>query len=451
MADTSDPAGQQRPGDVLVIGGGIAGIQASLDLAEIGVRVHLVEKSPTIGGRMAQLDKTFPTNDCSTCILSPKMVECDRHPNIMIHTLSEVQAVTGEAGDFTARVVKRPRYVDEHACTSCGDCAEVCPIVRRDEFQMGLSTRRAIYIPFAQAIPQAYVRDPDDCLGDEPMACGRCIEACSKGCIDFDMRDEVIALSVGAIVVAVGMETFDPAPLTEYGYTRYENVITGLEFERLICASGPSGGRLIRPTDRKEPKVIGFIQCVGSRDLKYQRFCSSVCCMHATKEAVLAREQIPDVQSRVFYTDLRASGKGFREYIERAEREYGVDYIRSRVAQIEEDKDGRLVFHYEDTATSRPQEMRVDLAVLATSLVPSPDVAALAEVLRLELDEYGFFETKPFSPTDTTRDGIYTCGCCRAPVDIPQAVAQASGAAARAAQHVTETAAMQALGTSADE
>jgi heterodisulfide reductase subunit A len=424
------------PRDALVIGGGIAGIQASLDLAEMGVRVHLVEKSPSIGGRMAQLDKTFPTNDCATCILSPKMVECHRHPRIAIHTLSEVQAVTGETGAFTVRVLKRARYVDEHECTACGDCAKVCPIVKRDEFQMGLSTRRAIYIPFPQAIPQAYVRDSEDCLGDEPMVCGRCIEACSKGCIDFDMRDEVIEFSVGAIVVAVGMETFDPVALTEYGYTRYENVITGLEFERLICASGPSGGHLIRLTDREEPEVIGFIQCVGSRNLKFQRFCSSVCCMHATKEAILAREHIPDVESYVFYTDLRASGKGFREYIERAKQEYGVQYIRSRVAQIEEDEDGKLVFHYEDTATSRPQAMKVDLAVLATSVVPGPGVAAVADVLDLELDEYGFFETSPFSPTDTTREGVFTCGCCRAPVDIPQAVTQASGAAARAAQAI---------------
>ncbi len=436
MPDRPRPAGQQQPREALVIGGGIAGIQASLDLADMGVRVHLVEKSPTIGGRMAQLDRTFPTNDCATCILSPKMVECDRHPDIAIHTLSEVQAVTGEAGDFTVQVLKRARYVDEQACTSCGDCAEVCPVVKRNEFQMGLSTRRAIYIPFAQAVPQAYVRDPNDCLGDEPMACGRCIEACKKGCIDFDMQDEVIVLSVGAIVLAVGMETFDPAPLTEYGYTRYENVITGLEFERLICASGPSGGRLIRLTDSKEPKVIGFIQCVGSRNLQYQRFCSAVCCMHATKEAVLAREQIPDVQSYVFYTDLRASGKGFREYIERAKEEYAVEYIRSRVAQIEEDEDGRLAFHYEDAATARPKEMRVDLAVLATSVLPGADVATLAEVLSVELDEYGFLETNPLSPTDTTRDGVFACGCCRAPVDIPQAVAQASGAAARAAQVV---------------
>ena len=437
---------QPPPGAVLVVGGGIAGIQASLDLAEMGVGVHLVERSPTIGGRMAQLDKTFPTNDCATCILSPKMVQCDRHPLIAIHTLSEVQAVTGEAGDFTVRVLKGARYVDESACTSCGDCAQVCPIVKRDEFQMGLSTRRAIYIPFPQAVPQAYVRDPHDCLGDEPMACGRCIEACTRGCIDLDARDEVIELSVDAIVVAVGMETFDPDPLTEYGYTRFQNVITGLEFERLICASGPSGGRLLRLTDRREPKVIGFIQCVGSRNLKYQRFCSSVCCMHATKEAVLAREHIPDVQSRIFYLDLRASGKGFREYIERARQEYGVCYIRSRVAKIEEDQDGKLVFHYEDVATSRPREMRVDLAVLATSVIPGPGVAPLAEMLRLELDEYGFFKTDPFSPTDTTREGVYACGCCRAPVDIPQAVAQASGAAARAAQHVTKLAAREPPG-----
>jgi len=426
--------------DVLVIGGGIAGIQASLDLAEMGMRVHLVEKSPSIGGRMAQLDKTFPTNDCSTCILAPKMVDCARHPNITIYTLSEVQAVSGEAGDFVFRVqmLKKARYVDESACTACGDCAKVCPVVKRDEFQMGLSTRRAIYIPFAQAIPQAYLSNRDDCLGKDPIVCGRCIEACQKQCIDFDMQDEEIELSVGAIVLAVGMETFDPVALTEYGYTRYENVITGLEFERLICASGPSGGHLIRLTDREEPKVIGFIQCVGSRNLKYQRFCSSICCMHATKEAVLAREHIPTVQSYIFYTDLRASGKGFREYIDRAQREYDVEYIRSRVAQIEEDEDGRLVFHYEDTGTSRPQQMKVDLAVLATSLIPGPGVAALSEVLDLELDEYGFFRTNPFSPIDTTREGIFTCGCCRGPADIPQSVAQASGAAARAAQYAME-------------
>ncbi|HIE38526.1 MAG TPA: CoB--CoM heterodisulfide reductase iron-sulfur subunit A family protein [Anaerolineales bacterium] len=424
-------------GEVLVIGGGIAGVQAALDLAEMGIRVHLVEKGPSIGGRMAQLDKTFPTNDCSTCILSPKMVDCARHPRIAIYTLSEVQAVAGEVGDFTVQVLKRARYVDETACTACGDCAQVCPVVRPDEFQMGLSTRRAIYIPFAQAVPQAYLRNREDCLGDEPIACGRCIEACRKQCIDFDMQDEVIELSVGSIVLAVGMETFDPVALTEYGYTRYENVITGLEFERLICASGPSGGRLIRLTDRQEPRTIGFVQCVGSRSLKYQRFCSSVCCMHATKEAILAREHIPDVQSYIFYTDLRASGKGFQEYIERARREYGVKYIRSRVARIEEDGDGRLVFHYEDAATSRPQQVKVDLAVLATSLIPGPDVAALAEVLGLELDEYGFFRTNPFSPTDTTREGVFTCGCCRGPADIPQSVAQASGAAARAAQYAT--------------
>jgi heterodisulfide reductase subunit A len=269
----------------------------------------------------------------------------------------------------------------------------------------------------------------DDCLGDDPIVCGRCIEACRKQCIDFDMKDEVIEMPVGAIIVAVGMETFDPVALTEYGYTRYENVVTGLEMERLVCASGPSGGRLIRLTDRKEPEV---------RNLKYQRFCSSVCCMHATKEAVLAREHIPDVKSYIFYTDLRASGKGFREYIDRAQQEYGVEYIRGRVARIEEDEDGKLLFHYEDAATSRPQRMKVDLAVLATSLIPGPGVAALAEILDLELDEYGFFRTNPFSPTDTTREGVYTCGGCRGPSDIPQAVAQASGAAARAAQLVME-------------
>ena len=420
----------------LVIGGGIAGIQASLDLADMGIQVHLVERLPSIGGRMAQLDKTYPTNDCSTCILSPKMNDCARHPNVTLHTYTEVTTLEGTAGDFTATVLQHPRYVDETKCTGCGECVQKCPAKVPDAFDMGLRERKAIYLYFPQAIPQVMTIDPDHCIYLQRSKCGVCAKVCQAEAIDFEQTEQEVTLRVGAVVVATGYDFFDPRGLTQFGYEQCPNVITALEYERLICASGPTDGHLLRLSDGQPAKRIGFIQCVGSRDVRHQIFCSSVCCMHSSKQAVLAFEHDPEAESYVFYSDFRASGKGFRQYVARAEREYGVHYVRSRVAHIAEDEAHNPVIHYEDAATSRPARMTVDLAVLATSLIPRPSTAALAQVLGIEMDSYGFVKTEPFAPVDTTRPGIFVAGCCREPSDIPESVMQASAAAARAARAI---------------
>jgi heterodisulfide reductase subunit A len=418
----------------LVIGGGIAGIQAALDLADLGVHVHLVERLPGIGGRMAQLDKTFPTNDCSTCILSPKMNDCARHPDITLHTYSELTAIDGTVGAFSVMVCKRPRYVDESKCTACGECVQKCPTEVPDAFDMGLRERKAIHLLFPQAMPQVMTIDPDHCLYFQEGRCGACARLCEAGAVDFEQSVEHITLQVAAVIVATGFDFFDPRDLTQFGYKQYPNVVSALEYERLVSASGPTGGELLRLSDGAPVKRIGFIQCVGSRDVRHQRFCSSVCCMHSSKQAVLAAEHDPEVESHVFYSDFRASGKGFREYVARAEREYGVHYVRSRVARVAEDDSHSPVIHYEDVVTSRPARMVVDLAVLATSLIPRPGTADLAEVLGIEVDRNGFVKTDPFAPVDTTRPGVFAAGCCRGPFDIPESVMQASAAAARAAR-----------------
>ncbi|MBN1178357.1 MAG: CoB--CoM heterodisulfide reductase iron-sulfur subunit A family protein [Anaerolineae bacterium] len=418
---------------VLVIGGGIAGIQAALDLAEMGIQVHLVERLPTIGGRMAQLDKTYPTNDCSTCILAPKMAECARHPNIALHTYSEVTALEGDAGEFRARVLHYPRYVDETKCTGCGECVAKCPIRVPDDFNMGLQQRKAIYMTFPQAVPQVMTIDAEHCRYLQQGKCGACARVCEAHAIDFEQTAQEQQIDAGAIIVATGYDFFDPGELSQFGYHQYPNVMTALEIERLISASGPTEGHLIRPSDGRPARRIGFIQCVGSRDVRHQRFCSAVCCMHSSKQAVLAKEHDPQVESFVFYTDFRASGKGFREYVARAREEYGVTYVRSRVAQITEDDIHNPIIHYEDAETSRPAQMAVDLAVLATSLIPRPATTSLAYLLGIEIDAYGFIKTDPFAPVDTTRPGIFAAGCCRGPFDIPESVIQASAAAARAA------------------
>ncbi|MDH4207566.1 MAG: CoB--CoM heterodisulfide reductase iron-sulfur subunit A family protein, partial [Anaerolineae bacterium] len=335
---------------VLVVGGGIAGIQASIDLANMGQHVYLVEQSPSIGGRMAQLDKTFPTNDCSMCILAPKMIECAGHKNVELLTYSEVEEVSGGPGHFRVVVRRKPRYVDVTKCTGCGDCAEKCPRRVPDEFNVGLGKRKAIYLPFPQAVPRKMTIDAESCLYLTKGRCRVCEETCQAGAIDLEQQEELLELEVGAIVLATGFDPFDPAALEEYGYGRIANVITGLEYERLICASGPTGGHLARPSDGKVPETIAFIQCVGSRDVNYQAYCSSVCCMHATKEAILANEHYRQLKSFIFYTDMRAVGKQFQEYLTRAKEEYQVTFVRSRPGKITvNEATGNPIVWYEAT------------------------------------------------------------------------------------------------------
>ena len=426
----------EKPKAVLVIGGGIAGIQAALDLGDMGIKVHLVEREPSIGGRMAQLDKTFPTNDCSICILSPKLADCFRHPNITLHTISEVKNVTGQIRDFSVKLRKYARFVKENECINCGECAAKCPVKVPDEFDMRLRKREAIYPYYLQGVPAVMTIDRENCLYLTRGVCRICEKFCTINAIDFEQKDTDATLHVGAIIVATGFDPFDPSGIPQYGYKRYRNVITSLEYERLICASGPTGGHLTRPSDKKPAETIAFIQCVGSRDLKNNRYCSSVCCMHATKEAMLAYEHDPKVKSYIFYMDLRAAGKGFQKYVARGEQEYNISYIRNRVAKITEDRNENPIVWYEEPQSSKTEKMTMDLAVLATSLMPRKGVEELAKVLGVELDEYNFFKTDPFNPLDTTKSGIFVCGCCREPTDIPESVAQASGAAERAAEAV---------------
>lgn len=419
----------------LVLGAGVAGIQAALDLADQDYRVYLVEKEPSIGGKMAQIDKTFPTMDCSICILAPKMSEAGRHPNITLLTNSEVTDVSGYIGNFKIRVVKKARYVDEKECTACGDCADVCPVTRPNEFDVGLATRKAIYTPFAQAVPSAYIINMDDCLGDVPIACGKCVEKCEKNAIDFDMQDEIHDLEVGTVIIATGVDVYDPTEMNEYGYRNYKNVITSLEFERLINAGGPSGGHLLRPGDMQIPKSVGFIQCVGSRnEKKGNPYCSNVCCMNTIKDALLIKEHWPDTEIKVFYLDIRAFGKGFEDLYKRSRKE-GVKYIRGLPAEIREDPgSGNLIIISENTATGLVEEHRVDMAILSVGLIPKKDSHVIQRLFTLSRTSDGFFmESHPkLKPVDAPTQGIFFAGCAEGPKDIKDSVTQASAAASRA-------------------
>ncbi len=425
---------------VLVIGAGIAGIQTSIDLAQMGFQVYLVERTPSIGGRMAQLDKTFPTNDCAICILAPKMIECARHENVHLLTYSEILSTEGQIGNFHVRVRKKPRYVDIERCTGCSECVEKCPRRVPDEFNVELSRRRAIYLPFPQAVPRVMTIDADHCLyltDLEKDRCRLCEDVCEAGAIDWEQQEEILELNVGAIIVATGFDPYDVSKLGEYGFNSIPNVITSLQYERLISASGPTSGELKRPSDGEHPNTIAFIQCVGSRDVNYNPFCSSVCCMFATKEAILANEHNPELKSYIFYTDLRAGGKRFQEYITRARQDYQVTYIRGRPGTIGEDPDiGNPIVRYEDTTTRLVQEMEVDLVVLCQALVPRHGSETLAEGLGVRLDEHGFvvIPERLSMPVDTSVPGIFACGYCQSPQDIPDSVTQASGVAARVAE-----------------
>ncbi len=413
------------PGSVLVIGGGIAGIQASLDLAESGVRVYLMERLPVIGGRMAQLDKTFPTNDCSMCILSPKLNEVGRHENIELITNAEIVAVEGEPGKFRVKFRKYPTYIDAEKCTGCGLCASSCPVNAIDEYNEGLAYRSAVYLRYPQAVPRVYAIDRSKCIG-----CGICKSVCVADAVDYSQKEVEGEIEVGAIILAPGGKLFNAVRRGEYGYGVYKNVITGIQFERLLSATGPFEGHVVRPSDGKEPKKIAIIQCVGSRDEKTNPWCSSVCCTYATKHAIIAKEHVPDAEIHIYIMDLRTFGKGFEEYAKRAEEEYGVVYRRSRVANIFEKPNGNLVIKYEENGRSAEEEY--DLVVLSTGFEPPEDFKKYAEILGIELNEYGFVLTDSFSPVQTSREGIYVAGVACEPKDIPESVAQASGAAAKA-------------------
>jgi len=425
---------------VLVVGGGIAGIQASLDLANRGTKVYLVEKTPSIGGRMAQLDKTFPTLDCSICILAPKMIECYRHPNIDLLTYSEVEEVKGEAGRFTVKLLKKPRYVDSTKCTGCGTCMEKCPVKVPSEFDMGLGNRKAIYMPFKQAVPLIATIDTEHCLYFTKGVCRVCEKVCPSKAVNFEQKPEEITAEVSSLILATGFDVFNPSAMREYGYGRFKNVVQSMEFERIISASGPTGGHLVRPSDGKEPKSLVFVQCVGSRSQHGEfPFCSSVCCVYATKESILTKEHAPETDVSIMYIDMRAVGKGFQEFVDRAKEEHGIKYIKAHPGGIAEDPVTRsLQIYYEDIPTGNMKKLDADMVVLCPALIPKEDNRRIAETTGLELDDYGFFKSRNSltAPVDTNVPGIYVCGYCQGPKDIPESVAQASGAAARAAETI---------------
>lgn len=419
----------------LVIGGGVAGIQAALDLAETGYKVHLVEKEPSIGGMMARIDKTFPTMDCSICILAPKMSDAGHNSEIELLTNSEVTEVKGYIGNFQVKVLRKPRYVKKD-CSACGECAKVCPIMVPNEFDVGLASRHGIYTPFAQAVPSTYTIDMTLCLNkDGVVVCDKCIKACERQAIDFDMKPEIINLDVGTIIVATGADVFDPSVLPNYGYGKYPNVITSLEFERLINAGGPSGGRLLRINDMQIPKRVAFVQCVGSRsDRNGRLYCSNVCCMNTIKDSLLIKEHWPDTEVYVFYVDIRAYGKGFEDLYKRARRE-GVKFIRGLPAEILEDKKTHNLWLIgENTLQNELYKTNVEMVVLSVGLEPRKDAEAIQKLLTLSRTQDGFFmEAHPkLRPVDAATGGIFFAGCAESPKDIKDSVTQASAASARA-------------------
>ncbi|HIS60523.1 MAG TPA: CoB--CoM heterodisulfide reductase iron-sulfur subunit A family protein [Candidatus Faecousia faecipullorum] len=419
----------------LVIGGGIAGIQTALDIAEAGFPVDIVEKKPTIGGKMTQLDKTFPTLDCAACILTPKMVDAAQNENITIYSYSEVQSVKGFVGNFQVSIRKKARYVDETKCTGCGLCTEKCPQKKvPNEFNLGLDNRRAIYIPFAQAVPKVAAIDPNYCTMLKSGKCGVCSKVCTAGAIDYQQRDQIIEETYGAIVVATG---FEPIKLDRYGefaYFQSPDVVTSLEFERLMNAAGPTGGTLLRPSDGKHPHTIVFVQCVGSRcdDSRGKSYCSKICCMYTAKHAMLCREKYPDTDVYVFYIDVRTPGKNFDEFYRRAVEEYGVHYIKGMVGKVVP-QNGILKVQASDLIGNRQLHIDADMVVLAAAIEPDKSARPLATMLTASMDTNDFFtEAHPkLRPVESPTAGIFLSGACQGPKDIPETVAQASAAAAK--------------------
>ena len=420
----------------LVIGGGIAGIQTALDIADAGYKVDIVEKSPSIGGRMSQLDKTFPTLDCSACILTPKMVEAAAHENITIHTYSEVEKVSGFVGNFTVDIRKKARYVDLNKCTGCGVCQEKCPSKKTlNEFNRGLNTRTAIYTPFAQAIPNVPVIDTASCIKMKTGKCGICEKFCQAGAIDYTQTDEIVTEQYGAIVVATGFDTIKLDKYGEYAYNESKDVITSLELERIMNAAGPTGGHLERLSDGKAPKEIVFIQCVGSRcaDSRGKPYCSKICCMYTAKHAMLIRDKYPNTNVTVFYIDVRTPGKNFDEFYRRAVEDYGVNYIKGQVGKVAPQNDGSLLVQGVDLLENKQILKKADMVVLATAIEPNPDVRKIATMLTASIDTNNFLtEAHPkLRPVESPTAGVFLSGVCQGPKDIPETVAQAGAAAVK--------------------
>ncbi len=419
----------------VVIGGGVAGIQASLDIANAGHQVILVEREPSIGGHMSQLSETFPTLDCSQCILTPRMVEVAQHPNITLHTYSEVESMDGFIGNFNIRIRKKAKSVNEKLCTGCGLCTTKCPTKKiPSEFEQGLSTRTAIYVPFPQAVPNKPVIDRANCRFYQTGKCKVCQKLCPTGAIDFDQEDEIIEVKAGALVLATGFEVKNADFFPEYGYGKYKDVINGLQFERLASASGPTQGEIRRPSDGKVPEKVVFLACAGSRDAaKGIPYCSKICCMYTAKHAMLYKHKVHEGTPYVFYMDIRAAGKNYDEFTRRAIEEDGAKYIRGRVSTIYE-KNGKLIVKGADTLLGgKPVEIEADMVVLASAAVSSEGSEALAQKLHVSYDPYKFFaEAHPkLKPVETNTAGIFLAGACQAPKDIPESVAAASGAAAK--------------------
>ncbi len=434
IAQRSQGPAHETCGDVMVVGGGISGIQAALDLASSGFKVYLVEKTPTIGGKMAQLDKTFPTNDCSMCIESPKFIECDRHPNIEILTYTEVTGVEGNAGDFKVTLTKKPRYVIEDKCTGCTTCFEYCPVKISDPFNQNLSLNKAIHIYFSQAVPLVSYID-ENCLYLKDKTCAICQSVCENAAIDFNQTPKKMEVKVGAIVLSPGYETFDPRVRGDYGYGTIQNVVTSLDFERLLCATGPYEGQIRRPSDKKHPHTIAWIHCVGSRQVTPggNTYCSAVCCSYTQKQVILAKDHDPDMQATIFHNDIRSYGKDFERFYQRAEKLPGVEFIRSYVSigrEIPETKNVTIRYATADGV----KEKEFDLVVLSVGLNPPADAKEFARKFGVELGRQGFCKTNPVNPIETTRPGIFISGAFQGPRDIPESVVTASAAAALSAQ-----------------
>ena len=419
----------------LVIGGGIAGIQSALDIAEAGYEVDIVETSPTIGGNMAKLDKTFPTLDCAACILTPKMVDCAQNEKIDIMTFSEVEAVKGFVGNFKVQIRRKARFVDEKKCTGCGVCMQKCPSKKGlNDFNMGLNKRPAIYIPFAQAIPNVAIIDPEQCLKLKNGKCGLCAMQCQVNAIDYTQKDEIIEREYGAIVVATGYKPISLENFNEFGYSSYPDVVTSLELERLMNAAGPTDGHLVRPSDHKEPKVITFIQCVGSRDTSGcgKPYCSKICCMYTAKHAMLIREKYPNTEVHVFYIDVRTPGKNYDEFFRRAVEQYGVDYIKGMVGKVYEEN-GKLMVQGSDLINNEQVVIPSDLVVLAAAIEPNPSVRNIATMVTASIDTNNFLTEAhaKLRPVESPTAGIFLSGVCQGPKDIPETVSQASACAAK--------------------